>query len=307
MSVLSLVDNSKTKHEVIKGVHWWSNPELSVKINSKGEVYSPKGKKLGGCKQKPTYSPTYSVHIGQGTNVVRKVVTFHGLFCYLALNIESTAATKLVKKDCSKGYTVDNVIVFRVNNTKGTGVVIFDTDTVTEQQTTKLTVQTETTKYKEAASEFYKEIKGETLYVTEDGAKFPTKDLAEWHQEKVTKGKSNAQIALDYNGGYVMAEQLLLNEVVYNCPKPYEHFKDVMDNNNGVQEVVGESKCVFDFSNLDSGLVTNFLRIPFGKTYTCSEDEAKVLQKILQDTQESFDKFNKSVSLFKSLYSEIIK
>ncbi len=303
MSVLSLIDNSKTKHEVIKGVHWWSNPELSVKINSKGEVYSPKGKKVGGCKQKSNYSPTYSVNIKQGKNIIRKVVTFQGLFCYLALNIESTAATKLVKKDCLKGYTVDNVILLKTNNTKGTGVVVFDADLaeLNDQQPTKLVPEnTETPK-------FYKVTQGNVTYTTEDGAKFPTRELAEWHQEKVTKGKVTAQIALDYNGGYVMAEQLFLNEVVYNCAKPYEHFKDVLENDQGVQEIAGEGDYELDFDAWICVGASSVLCVDRDADFKCTKEEALIAEKLLVTIDDKFMDMLKEVNKFKALFPNLIQ
>lgn len=77
-------------------------------------------------------------------------------------------------------------------------------------------------------------------FVTEDGAEFPTKYLADWHQEKVDKGKTNAEIVLSYKGGWSLAEKIYLQEVNYgDNPKPYENFRDIFDQDLGVVSVQG--------------------------------------------------------------------
>lgn len=103
-------------------------------------------------------------------------------------------------------------------------------------------------------------------YVTEDFAVFPTRELAEWHQKNVSEAKGYAQVVLDYNGGYMIAEKVFQEKVIYNKAKPYVHFREVMDNNSGVTERV--SKEVVQFNNFEIGGEPKFAYLFSGKSYT---------------------------------------
>lgn len=132
----------------------------------------------------------------------------------------------------------------------------------------------------EEPNRYYQVVSDSTTYITEDGAKFPTKELADWHQDKVSKGKGNAQIVRDFNGGWQLAEEIFLQEVHYNAGKPYENFIDVMNNNVGI--LVQEPTAIFTRDSLhganDVGFIAIGLRL-LGRKY--SQQEAENINKLI--------------------------
>lgn len=129
-------------------------------------------------------------------------------------------------------------------------------------------------------------------YVTEDGAAFPTKELAEWHQENVAEAKNLAQVVLDYNGGYQLAEKVFQEKVKYNKAKPYEHFRDVMDANDGVVE--RDSKEVVKFNPFTLGGNPKFAHLFSNKQYTQTKaDEIIDMLKLAQEVYENLEKLSK--------------
>lgn len=128
-------------------------------------------------------------------------------------------------------------------------------------------------------------------YVTEDGAVFPTKELAEWHQSNVEDAKISAQLVLDYNGGYVLAEKIYEEKVKYNKAKPYVHFKDVMENNNGVVEK--DSSEVVKFNPFTIGGDPKFAYLFSNKNYTQAKaDEIIDMLKLAQEVYENLEKLS---------------
>lgn len=126
----------------------------------------------------------------------------------------------------------------------------------------------------EELKRYYQVVTDSITYITEDGAKFPTKELADWHQDKVSKGKGNAQIVRDFNGGWQLAEEIFLQEVHYNAGKPYENFIDVMNNNVGI--LVQEPVVMFTPESLGS-LLRSDIRVAglslFGRKFAISQAE----------------------------------
>lgn len=131
-------------------------------------------------------------------------------------------------------------------------------------------------------------------YVTEDGAVFPTKDIADWHQENVSEAKGLAQVVLDYNGGYQLAEKVYQEKVKYNKARPYEHFKDIFDNDDGVVE--RKSKEVVKFKSFQLGGDPKWAHLFSDKQYT--EEKAKEIVGMLslaQEVYENLEKLSKEV------------
>lgn len=129
-------------------------------------------------------------------------------------------------------------------------------------------------------------------YVTEDGAVFPNKELAEWHQENVAEAKNLAQVVLDYNGGYQLAEKVFQEKVKYNKAKPYEHFRDVMDNNKGVVE--RDSKEVVKFNPFTLGGDPKFAHLFSNKSYTQEKaNDIVSMLKMAQEVYETLEKLSK--------------
>ena len=250
---LDFINKSETVVEVVKdGVKVWSNPNISVSIDSLGRVFDEDGKLL--TKNK---SNTYSVRINTGNKNIGWTASYTSLFSRIVLGIKLSNRT-LRLKDKSKGWIEGNVDAVSIHGVGASGKVAetkIDINTLEKVHSENvISDNVEASKGDDNTSVvYYKVIDAKKEYVTEDGGVFPTKELAEWHQEKVSKGKGNAQVVLDYNGGWVLAEQIYLQEVVYRCPKPYKNFKDVMDNVSGVLDKSQKERCVF--SNIDVGVL----------------------------------------------------
>ena len=156
--------------------------------------------------------------------------------------------------------------------------------------------------------QFYTLYEAKNEHTTEDGAVFPTKELAEWHQTKVTKGKGNAQVVLDYNGGYVLAEQIYLQEVVYNKAKPYTNFIDVLNNNQGIASVVQEEHCKFDKLDNEHGLSPVQLNL-FGLdkviNLSCTKVQAEKINTSLNKYSEAFSKLEDEHKTLKDLLKQV--
>ena len=296
---LDFINKSETVVEVVKdGVKVWSNPNISVSIDSLGRVFDEDGKVLAKNR-----SNTYSVRINTGNKNIGWTASYPSLFSRIVLGIKLSTRT-LRLKDESKGWVEDNVDAVSIHGMGARGGVAetkIDIDTLEKVASEKIiSDNVEVSKDTDNTSVgYYKVINAKEEYLTEDGGVFPTKELAEWHQEKVSKGKGNAQVVLDYNGGWVLAEHIYLQEVVYRCPKPYKNFKDVMDNVSGVLTKSQKERCVF--SNIDAGVLwTHGLSHLEG--LECSKVEAETINSKLEDFiskyktyTDSWDELRKSV------------
>ena len=129
-------------------------------------------------------------------------------------------------------------------------------------------------------------------YVTEDGAVFPTREIAELHQKNVDDGKLMAQVVLDYNLGYIVAEKVYKEKVIYQKNRPYENFVDVMENNNGIVERA--SKEVVKFNEFSIGGDPKFAYLFNGKSYTQEQaDEIVGMLQMAQDVYANLEQMSK--------------
>ena len=129
-------------------------------------------------------------------------------------------------------------------------------------------------------------------YVTEDGAVFPTREIAELHQKNVDDGKLMAQVVLDYNLGYVVAEKVYKEKVVYQKNRPYENFVDVIENNNGIVERASEE--VVKFNEFSIGGDPKFAYLFNGKSYTQEQaDEIVGMLQMAQDVYANLEQMSK--------------
>lgn len=288
---LDFINKSETVVEVVKdGVKVWSNPNISVSIDSLGRVFDEDGKVLAKNK-----SNTYSVRINTGNKNIGWTASYTSLFSRIVLGIKLSNRT-LRLKDESKGWVEDNVDAVSIHGVGASGKVaktIIDINTLKKLDSEKIiSDNVDSSKATTNTSVvYYKVIDANEEYLTEDGGVFPTKELAEWHQEKVSKGKGNAQVVLDYNGGWVLAEQIYLQEVVYRRPKPYKNFKDVMDNVSGILDKSQKERCVF--SDIDVGVLwTHGLSHLEG--LECSKAEAETINTKLEDFISNYKTYTDS-------------
>lgn len=83
-------------------------------------------------------------------------------------------------------------------------------------------------------------LKSVPAYQCEDYKLFTDKSAAIHHQSILTVAKEQAKLAIDAMAGYALAEKIFLVAMNYTGKKPYENFKDVMDNNDDVKNLTTE-------------------------------------------------------------------
>lgn len=273
------------------GVTWWSNPVINVTLSEEGNVKH---------KDSDKYVPlnktgTYTIKLNINNKWVGWCGSFNSLFSRMVLGVRLVNNT-LKLKDPVLGYIVSNVEVLpnTCKYNRSTQAVVKEPSKEVEY----VSAQTQ---------QFYTVYEAKNEHVTEDGAIFPTKELAEWHQTNVSKGKGNAQVVLDYNGGYVLAEQIYLQEVVYNKSKPYTNFKDVLDNNNGIVSVVQEEHCKFDKLDSKYGFHSDvcFMSLRKGIPDKISKHQAIKIQEALEQYSNAVESLGSSVTRLESLLKQI--
>lgn len=255
---LSVINHKQTQSFNRDGVIYWANPKTSAVINSLGEVYnrpfekqpdvvSPYG---GVCtlktlkKAEPHTTGNYSVYATVHYKKVSCVCRFNSLFAAMVLGVSLRGKT-LKKIDETGEFLPENLKIVSVSSLR------FGKSDYAQVGVDPLKVPEEEQKpkveeVKDTSQTYLTKHTSESKFITEDFAEFPTLDLANWHQSNIDKGKANAEIVMKYNGGWACAEEVYLQSVSYRDGKPYEHFRYVMENDNGVQEVNGESTYSFN-------------------------------------------------------------
>lgn len=296
---LDLINHTLTTYTTDKkGITTWSNPVIDVSIDSTGKVFK-RGKLYKGNFGPANVQMKYRVVLVDGNTTVNNNVSFNSLFSRMVLGVKLGAKT-ICLKDVKAGYSKDNVSFVSCRQGTTFKRPINQLDLIKQQPTEVIEAQQETALN---TKQYYTLYEAKNEHITEDGAVFPTKELAEWHQTNVSKGKGNAQIVLDYNGGYVLAEQIFLQEVKYNKERPYVNFIDVMNNNNGVVSNVQEEHCVFD----KLGDLTRIMNIGLTEVIglKTTQSQAIKIQEALDSYIEIEEKFNNSVLRLKSLVKQV--
>ena len=298
-----------TSTKTTVGVIIWSNPNVDVQITSEGKVLKD-GELL---QPKDTRYKPYPICVKCDEKWRANSASFNSLYSRMVLGVK--LGSKTIKlKDSTKGYVEGNTeVVTAYYNARTKGV-----DTKVHKELSNIIPKAQETPMKDLLDEqintqaeqklFYTLYEAKNEHTTEDGAVFPTKELAEWHQEKVSKGKGNAQVVLDYNGGYVLAEQIYFQEVVYNRTKPYTNFIDVLNNNQGIVSVVQEEHCVFDKLDKHSGLSPVQLNL-FGLdkviNLPCTKLQAEKINTSLNKYSEAFSKLEDEHKTLKDLLKQV--
>lgn len=282
---LDLINHKETTSTVdANGVTWWSNPVVNVTINSIGDV------QCNECSVQQNISKTYTIKLNIDGKWIGWCASFNSLFCRIVLG-KSLVDFNMKVVDSSKPYSEDNIVLLERYSKK-----VFNVSDKPKQEVKLDDCEQE-------FSQYYTYYQAKEEYITEDGGVFPSIQLAEWHQEKVSKGKGNAQVVLDFNGGWILAEQIFLQEVVYRCDKPYEHFKNVMESNKGIISNVQKEECVFD--NV-KGFSLPLHGLQHLEGLKCSKHQAEKINEKLSDFVgkyksyvDSWDVLSKLVSPFK--------
>ena len=298
------------------GVITWSNPAVDVKINSKGQVFKYGEIYKGNTNSSRNGVCYYSINY-QCNPKKQATIPFSSLYSRMVLGVK--LGTKTIKlKDKSKGYLISNTDVVKVICNRKTGKTVdyinnsvLPKELKTKESTTLVNTQQSLIETRDIDTtgnkQFYTLYEAKNEHTTEDGAVFPTKELAEWHQTKVTKGKGNAQVVLDYNGGYVLAEQIYLQEVVYNKAKPYTNFIDVLNNNQGIVSVVQEEHCKFDKLDNEHGFRSEICFMTLRKQLPeqVSKHQAQKIQGALERYSDSVKALDESIVGLEALLKQV--
>lgn len=297
------------------GVITWSNPAVNVQINSKGQVFKY-GEIYKGNTNPSRNGVYYSINY-QCNPKKQATIPFSSLYSRMVLGVK--LGTKTIKlKDKSKGYLISNTDVVKVICNRKTGKTfdyvnnsVLPKEVKTKESTTLVNKQQSLIETRDIDTtgnkQFYTLYEAKNEHTTEDGAIFPTKELAEWHQEKVSKGKGNAQVVLDYNGGFVLAEQIYLQEVVYNKAKPYTNFVDVLNNNQGIVSVVQEEHCKFDKLDNEHGFRSGICFMTLRKQLPeqVSKHQAQKIQGALERYSDSVKALAESIVGLEALLKQV--
>lgn len=240
---LSVINHKETKVLTTNGRKYWFNPKVSVILTSLGEVYHKKSELTLDMndlvKSTPHINGNYSLYIDIKDKKKPWVASFNSLFARMVLGVSLRGKT-LVKINKGGVHTPENLKIVSVSALR------FGKSDYTQVDVVSVTTPTIEEKPQEESQTYLTEHTSESKFITEDFAEFPTLDLANWHQSNIDKGKANAEIVMKYNGGWACAEEVYLQSVSYRDGKPYEHFRYVMENGKGVQEVSGESTYSFN-------------------------------------------------------------
>lgn len=250
---LSVINHKETQAINRDGVIYWANPKTSAVINSLGEVFNrpfdtqvslivPYG---GACrfntlkKADPHATGNYAVYTAVSGKKILCACRFNSLFAAMVLGVSLRGKT-LKKIDEDGVFLPKNIKIVSVSSLR------FGKSDYMQVEVEPTKVPATEEKPQEESPTYLTEHKSKPKFITEDFAEFPTLELANWHQSNIDKGKANADIVMKYNGGWACAEEVYLQSVSYRDGKPYEHFRYVMENDNGVQEVSGESTYSFN-------------------------------------------------------------
>ena len=290
---LDAIDHKLTTSTTDKnGITWWTNPAIDVKINSKGKVIS-----LKTGKEKPRTNIGQCFRVMNGKISKSTQASFESLFCRVVLG-KKLQGSLFYKLDETQDYSEENYqIVCNTGAKVSKGDIL---KVLSGQDVVDL-------KANDSGKQYYTVYEAKNEHTTEDGAVFPTKELAEWHQTKVTKGKGNAQVVLDYNGGFVLAEQIYLQEVVYNKAKPYINFINVLNNNQGIVSVVQEEHCKFDKLDNEHGFRSEMCFMTLRKQLPeqVSKHQAQKIQGALERYSDSVKALDESVVGLEALLKQV--
>lgn len=275
MSTLNVINHNNTKTNVdAKGVIWWSNPNVAVTLGSNGLVLNQLNGKFIETVTSPTHP--FGVQLIENGKNSHSTATFNSLYARMVLGKKLKGYTLRLKSK-EQGYKQNNVAVVPNYTRQGANVVDY------VQRQVQLPLQ-DVPQAILSVPKFYTVTKGREAYRTEDFAIFPTLELANWHQDKVSKGKGNAQVVLDYDGGWRLAEAIYQQDVKYNKGRLYQNFADVMNNNKGIEDI--SEKDIASFKNArtlfnDKGLDAKYVTPELYKL-NCSVEDAEIIQEKIE-------------------------
>lgn len=325
MSITAIQQNHTVATVLPNGVLAWSNPDIDVLITSEGKVLDLSGKELF---YKNNTLRTYAVAVQvKRDEWSYSHVKFASLYAYMVLGVPLKSRT-IVRKDDSKPFIPENVrVVSRHFNRRHHRTVetVYDVPFKPEPkvvnvspfktlQPSRTPVQPELPVVAEVPfPQFYTTTEAVVKYITEDFAEFPTLELANWHQDNVSKAKGNAQVVLDFNGGWQLAEAIFGQDVKYNKARPYQNFRDVMENNTGIKDISEGGKASFkDAQQIFKELHvdTKYINTQLYKNLYSLEDAATIQEKLEEYCKQAltYQEALKGIKVAtKALNTEVLK
>lgn len=239
------------------GVIWWANKKLDLEVSSKGQVRDFATKSVIQPHSTATRKNTFASSYTEKGVKYHISATFDGYFNRLALGNESLKGHIIVKKDASKDFTPDNVVYVHSAKVRNLGLepetihapVYVSTPAPNLAPEGCLPSPATFIPVKKEGEKNYTVHEDTVVYITEDFAEFSNRKAAEEHQAQVSRGKMAAQVVHDYNGGWVLAEEIFLLDVGYVGKKPYKHFREVYENNTGLLAKASDSFAILEYGS----------------------------------------------------------
>lgn len=248
MKLLNLINGEVVETQTVglecvkdaNGVLWHKNSKLDFVVNSKMEVYQVKGEVL--VKSKAFKSSSRRCSYGVKLNNVCKTMSLSAIVAH-TFNVHKNKHTTLELIDQSKGLQEGN-FTFVTYGGKPYREILqpITKSNIESPKFNENVVILKLDDFKSLVPEIQK-IEGYKEYQTDDGSIFTSKEIADWHQKNVDKGKNNAEIVVSYGGGYALAEQIYMQEVKYpEGKKPYKDFKVMLSQVGGIRELEKPAK-----------------------------------------------------------------
>lgn len=233
---LKLVDAKQTTTKVENGVVWYSNPALTVTVLSDGRVFNNKTNKF----LKPTSKGLFSIYFTDYTPYSHPT-TYDSLISHvLGLNRGWGEKIKLI--DGTKGYVQGNLQLVKEKRAWA--------PRKSRKSANDKNIRNKKNPIKEVSADIHiletsevvlygyklRVTKAEHTFITEDFKTFDTRKAALEHQLLVDKGKELSSMLINNNVGWSLAREIF-HKVVPDNDIKYKHFKDVIENNDGIVEI----------------------------------------------------------------------
>ena len=236
MSIKSIQAKETTQYQY-KGVTFFTNPRINVRLTSDGKVFNFDTKKFINAGA----ANTYSVKIKDGTSEYSQV-SFQSLLSRF-FGINKTVAQLIVPIDPNLGYVPDNLKLIENPNKPGPKKGSEAKKIINSTKKIDGSVKAIAPNVYEKSTEI--ELHGFRIvpleidhrFICGDEYSFENKEDAKKHQANVDFGKQCARLVVERKAGYVLAQEIFLMHVHYTFEnRPYKDFKEMLWNESDIVE-----------------------------------------------------------------------
>lgn len=236
MSIKSIESNETTQYQY-KGVTFFMNPKINVRITSDGKVFNFDTKKF----INPGQAGTYSVKIKNSASEYSQV-SFQSLLSRF-FGIKKTVSQIIVPIDNNLGYVPSNLKLVENPNKPGPKKGSAAKKIIASNKKFDFGVKEIAPSVYEKTTEI--ELHGfrivplqvEHKFICCDGYSFDNKDDAKKHQANVDFAKQCGRLVVERKAGYVLAQEIFLMHVHYTYEnRPYNDFKEMLWNDSDIIE-----------------------------------------------------------------------